>query len=87
MQIGTTKIKTPKCTCNCPYPVHSHVGCMVKGCDCQHGIPTSAEQSKAVGIPEDELEDCPEHFIKTWQEENPGIDIEEFATATNFDDT
>lgn len=74
------KVLTPKCTCGCPKTVHSHVGCLTSGCDCQHGIPTSMQQAKQVGLSDEELDTCPRAYIESWKKDNPRKSIIAFVT-------
>lgn len=66
---------TPKCSCSHPDMVHSHVGCMVKGCDCQHGIPATREQLIDAQFVDAEIIPLPKRFADSFNEENPGGSI------------
>lgn len=72
------KIYTIKCDCQCSKSLHSHVGCLVKGCDCQHGVPASQGQITAAGYPDNEVEVWPSHFRIGWRADNPELTVEEF---------
>lgn len=72
------KIYTIKCSCQCPKSLHSHVGCLVKGCDCQHGIPASEEQITTAGYPSHEVEGWPTCFLSGWSVDNPELTVEKF---------
>jgi len=50
MGTAPLKVKTVKCMCTCPRAVHSHVGCMAKGCECQFGVLTTVVEAKMVGL-------------------------------------